>query len=297
MTDVYNPQGYEPEPIDQPASAQPATRSGLHGRRARMPDGSIAVWQEAPNGRGGRFVSMSEATATPQAREALDGERSRLNVLNRLAPLAGEYVDLNQRTPTGGWRQESFVRERRAEPGDLFNGFNFPTALYDLNPINGPDRADERTRLETMQGLEDEAVRANIQPGQAGTANSIFEQEVLRGMFPNVQALGETNSTRTARLFINRDLQQRRVRAAEQWLTRNSDLSGFEEAWGQQLQRLRPQLEAEYGRRFGTQRGARVGADAGDAAARALASRRPAAAGTTEFVRDPATGRIVPRGR
>jgi hypothetical protein len=295
LTDAYNPQGYEPEVPAEPAPPQQEGRSAYHNRRARMPDGSIAVWQESPNGRGGRFVALSEATASTQAREAIEGERARLRVLDRLAPLAEEYVKLGENTATGGWRQESFDRERRAEPGDIWNGLNFPNWAYDLNPINGPERARERSRLETMAGLEDEAVRANIQPGQAGTANSIFEQEVLRGMFPNIRMLGETNSVRAARLFINRDLQQRRVRAAEQWLTRNTDLSGFEEAWGRELQRIRPQLEAEYGARFGTQPGARAGSDVGAFAARAAANRQPSSGDTVEFVRNPQTGRIERR--
>ncbi len=287
MTDTYNPQGFEEGARVEPTPMPETTgRSGYHGRRARMPDGAIAVWQESPNGRGGRFVRMGEETANTQAREALEGERARLATLNRLAPLADEYVRLGNNTPTGGWRQRSYARELQAEPGDLWNGLNFPTQWIDH---------EERSRLETMRGLEDEAVRANIQPGQAGTANSIFEQEVLRGMFPNIQALGETNSVRAARLFINRDLQERRVRAAEQWLTQHQDLGGFERAWSQQLEQLRPQLEAQYGRRFGTSPGARVGADIGRSVARSAPSRSQG--DVEEWERDPQTGRLVPMRR
>lgn len=262
MTDWYNPQGSEPEQAPAPAEQQmpQGGRSGYHGRRARMPDGTIAVWQEAPSGRGGRFVAMNASTSSTQARETLDGIRGRVNVLDRLSPLAEQYITLGRNTPTGGWRQRSLARENtasRSESGNLWNGLNFPVGLYDN---------EERSRVEQLLGLEDEALRANILPGQGGTANSVFEQQVLRGMFPSVTTLGSTNQERAITIFTRRDVERAQLNAAEQWLTRNPDLTGFAEAWAQQEPRIRQEAEARHRTRFGLP-GARTGDMVGRSAA------------------------------
>jgi len=262
MNDTYSFDQEYPPPQQQQQPAAPAQtdgRSATHGRVARMRDGSFAVWQEAPSGRGGRFVAMSAATASPQARETLDQIRGRRDVLDRLTPLAEEYITIGRNTPTGGWRQGSLARESAAAAnpeGNWWNGLNFPRALYDN---------DERSRVEEMIGLQDEALRANILPGQGGTANSVFEQQVLRGMFPNVTALGNTNQERAIRIFTRRDLERAQLNAAEQWLTRHTDLTGFAEEWAQQEERLRQEAEARHRTRFGLP-GARTGDMVGRAA-------------------------------
>src|SRR5690606_12050284 len=84
-----------------------------------------------------------------------------------------------------------------------------------------PGQRAARQRLDRMAGIESEFVRANIQPGQAGTANSVFEQELLRQMTPNRGAVGPTNSERMLGLHIERDLQSARVAEQERWLSRN----------------------------------------------------------------------------
>ncbi len=239
--------------VAQPEAAPANNQSMWHGRIARDSQGNRIMWQEPMNGRGGRFVQLSEATASTQSREALQGERERLNVLNLLAPLAQQFIETGNTTATGGWRQRSYAREMGKEPGDVFAGFNFPVAAW----------GGELERLQRLRGLEDEAVRANIRPGQAGTANSVYEQEVLRNMFPNIQVRGNANSERAASVFVNRDLQQARVAAAEQWLTQNPDLSGFEQSWQPQAENLRRELVSRYGRQFASETGSRVGASVG----------------------------------
>ena len=256
MTDYY---GYEDQqPQQQAEPQQPAGQSQWHGRIARDAQGRRIMWQEAPNGRGGRFVQMGEATATPQTREALQNERGQLAILERVAPLAEEYVRIGNNTPTGGWRQRSFQRESAVDPNDpaVWHGLNFPVQWMDH---------EERARLERLRGLESEALRANIQPGMAGTANSSFEQETMRGMFPSINILGDANSQRTAALLVRRDLARARINAMEQWLTEHPDLSQFEEAWARQMEPLRQRLEVQSGQQYGTARGARGGVIAGRA--------------------------------
>lgn len=295
----------DPRPEDEaPAEPTGNARSQWHGRIARDAQGRRIMWQEPPNGRGGRFVQLSEATATPQSREALQGYRDELGLLERLAPLAQDYVRVGNTTPTGGWAAQSVEREAQklADPvraDDLFAGFNDPSL--------GLWNTGHRDRLNRLRGLENEAVRANIRPGTSGASNSIFEQQVIRDMFPNTLVRGQTNSERAASIFVRRDLQRRRVAAAERWLQEHPDLSHFEESWAQQLDQMRPQLEAHYRRHFNLDRltpeqrrqrrsgsvlGAIVGAG-GPAARRAPAATEQG----DDFVRDPQTGRLVRRRR
>lgn len=238
MTDYY---GYEDQqPQQQAEPQQPAGQSQWHGRIARDAQGRRIMWQEAPNGRGGRFVQMGEGTASNQTREALANERARLGTLTRTSPLAEEFIVLNRTTPTGSWGARSFERERRAQAdsdGDVWNGLNLPLQ-WEPN----------REGLERMADLQDQALRGNIPQGGAQTANSGFEQQVLRGLFPSYTSMGNTNLQNAATLLAERELQQRRVAAMERWLTEHADFSGFEESWAPQMQQARPQLIEQYRR-------------------------------------------------
>lgn len=255
----------DPEEVAAALAQQQPERGGQsswHGRIARDAQGRRIMWQEPPNGRGGRFVQMGEATATSQAREQLQGMRDRSTVLGRLAPLSQQYIERGNNATTGGWFADSYAAMTNPETQHhLFRGWNFPT---------GALPQEYRANLQGMRGLENEAVRANIAPGTSGAANSVFEQQVIRDMFPNIQALGSENSQRAARVHVNRDIERARIAAAEQWLTQNPDLGGFEAAWAQEETRLRPQLEARYSLRFRTpNRGSsRTGSTIGAAAGR-----------------------------
>ena len=237
----------DPRPEDGSTFAQaeqqqaaPAGRSSWHGRTARDAQGRRIMWQEAPNGSGGRFVQLSEATASTQAREALANERARLGTLTRTAPMAEEYIVLNRTTPTGSWGARSFDRERRAQASDegaLWHGLNMPTQLE-----------PNREGLERMATLEDQALRGNIPQGGAQTANSAFEQQVLRGLFPTLTSLGNVNLTNAATLLAERDLQRRRVAEMERWLTEHQDFGNFETTWANYADQERPRLIENYRR-------------------------------------------------
>jgi len=218
--------------------AAPSGRSNWHGRIARDAQGRRIIWQEPPNGNGGRFVQLNEATASNQAREALANERARLGTLTRTAPLAEEYIVLNRTTPTGSWGARSFDRERRAQASDegaLWHGLNMPTQFE-----------PNREGLERMATLEDQALRGNIPQGGAQTANSAFEQQVLRGLFPTLTALGNVNMTNAATLLAERDLQRHRVAAMERWLTEHQDFGNFESSWATYADQQRPRLIEQY---------------------------------------------------
>ena len=227
-----------PETVEAPS--QPSGQSMWHGRTARDAQGRRIIWQEPTNGRGGRFVQLSEATASREAREAIQNERNRLTTLTRTAPMAEEYIRLGATTPTGSWGARSLDRERRAQAsdsGNLWNGLNMPTQFE-------PNRAS----LERMMNLEDQALRGNIPPGGSSTANSGFEQQVLRGLFPTTTQLGSANLQNAATLFAERDLARRRVQEMENWLTEHQDLSDFEAHWATVNDSMRPALVQQYQR-------------------------------------------------
>jgi len=206
------------------------------GQTATNPrTGERIIYRISPGGRG-RWVAMNSGNASQQDRETLQGEQGRLAVLNRLAPLSAEFNRLNRDEPTGSWFQ-----------GDTGRG------LLNLNPFESRSRA----RLDRMAGLESEFVRANIAPGTSGTANSVFEQELLREMTPNRAAVGPANSERMIGLHVERDLQAARVSEQERWLQSNPTLSGFAQHW----QTREPQVRQQLARRYRT--GTTIGEDVG----------------------------------
>lgn len=261
MSDTYQ---ISPEQGGNASSSQGSGRTAYHGRVARMRDGSRAVWQEPVNGRGGRFVRLSESTAAPQAREQLQADRDRLSRLDRLDPLSRDIVRLGNNTATGGWRARSYMREA-ANSGDWWNGVNFPVQMMDHG---------YRSRLEQMKGLEDQAVTSSVEQGTSGAFNTPIEQNRLLGMIPSANFLGSTNSQRAARLATERGLAQERVRAAEQWLTQHTDLSNFDAAWQASEPEIRQRLELQFGQEFGTAPGARIGSSIGSRAGLFVRRRR-----------------------
>jgi hypothetical protein len=233
------------------APSQGNDESRWDGMTATNPQtGERIIYRISPGGRG-RWVAMNSGNAPAQDREALQGDRARLTVLNRLAPLASEFNRVNRQEPTGSWWQ-----------GDSGRGF--------LNFL--PGQRGARQNLDRMAGIESEFVRANIVPGTSGTANSVFEQELLREMTPNRAAVGPANSERMLGLHVERDLQAARVTEQERWLTRNPTLSGFAEHW----QRREPQLRAELRRRYYS------GSTVGDIAGRAIENATGAGGGQSQ---------------
>lgn len=205
---------YEDYQNEAPPSPEPQQSQGLYdgATATNHSTGERLVYRISAGGRG-RWVAMTPGSANAQDREALQGDQSRLSTLRRLAPLASEFSRINGAEPTGSFWQGDTGR------GILGNApFVRPEALQNL------DR---------MRGIEAEAVRANIQPGTSGTANSVYEQQVLREMFPNREAVGPANTDRTISLLAERDVQTRRVQEMEQWLTQNPDLGMFASHWAQ----------------------------------------------------------------
>lgn len=242
MTDTY---GYadDSERADEAAAAPTnGGRSSYHGRTATLRDGTRVMWQESPNGRGGRFVRLSENVASNQARETLQNERIRLGTLTRTAPMAEEYIRIGANVPTGSWGARSLARERQGQadsPDALWHGLNMPVQFE-----------PNRSGLERLAQLEDQALRGNIPQGGAQTANSAFEQQVLRGLFPSINNLGSVNRENAASLLAERDLQRMRVAEMESWLQSHPDFSDFETHWAGIQDQQRPNLVADYRQRL-----------------------------------------------
>lgn len=225
----------------------PAGRSSYHNRTATLADGTRVIWQEAPNGRGGRFVRMSESTAAPAAREVLQNARGRLATYSRLAPLAQRFVGINRQTPTGGWVANSYQRERSAAEDptnhDMWHGLNFPLGLMDI-PFGG----QERNNLDTMYALQNQALRERIQPGTSGASNTVAEQAPQRSYFPSITNIGSANLDIASQALAERDLEQRHVAGLQNWLTTHPDLNGFDAKWNASYAAMQPRQQEYYQR-------------------------------------------------
>lgn len=236
------------ELAQQLATQQPDAPTGpssYHNRTATLADGTRVIWQEQPNGRGGRFVRMSESTASPAARDQLSAARANLGTYTRVAPLAEEFIQRNQRTPTGSWGAQSYQRERiaAADPNSrtMWHGFNMP-----MQAFSDAQRHD----LDRMFVLQDQALKERIQPGTSGAANTAAEQLPLRAYFPSLGNHGDSNLDGAAQVFTNRALGQMQVRGMQEWLTRHPDLNGWDAKWNAMYEPNRTRLMGDYGQRL-----------------------------------------------
>jgi hypothetical protein len=184
-------------------SGQPiGTRAPRYRRRERVNPQTgqreVQVWSMDL----GRYVPAGSMGALAQEDQAaLDRARSGLGGVRNNARLASQFLDENFRTATG------------AEQG-----------------LPVPDFMQSRGR-QRLEGLTNEMVRRNIQPGQAGTMNSIIEQMLARQQYPTTGTLGSTNADRGIAMMVDEAEAQAYVQAAEQWAADRDGLQGFEADW------------------------------------------------------------------
>jgi hypothetical protein len=211
--------------IDQeaPPQEQPQTgRSGYHGRTGTLPDGRRVVWQEPANGRGGRFVALSAATADAASRAQLKAEQDRFATMRDTSRMVEDFIDHNRRQGTGGLGQAPWVPA-----------------------IGAPHR-------QAMQGLSSSILRENIRPGMSGTLNSDAEQQIAQRAFPNEGVDGDITAEYAVRWLTSRDVQYELVNQMEQWLSQRPSLDGFQQHWRQMEPELRENIRRMHVRRFGS---------------------------------------------
>lgn len=154
----------------------------------------------------------------------LNAERERLRVARDLARLGRSFHDANAQNGGGTGGIGSY----------LGSGWGFIPQL------------DQREQRRRMEGLTAEMSAAARIPG----SGDMSEKEMMMNMqrFPNVLTQGPVNDQRVNALIANEEAQRNRVAAMERWLAdHHGTLTGFEEQWAPQEQRLRARRPPAYG--------------------------------------------------
>lgn len=184
----------------------------------------------------GYLPEGSIATLAEEDQAQLSRARSLLGTARTNSRLANDFLARGRTTPTGG--------------------------LSGL-PVPGFMQSAGRQRLE---GLTNNMVRANIQPGQAGTMNSIIEQMLARQQFPTTDTYGSVNSDRGVQMMVDEAEILAMVDEAERWAREHRGLQGFDVHWTRnRSSRVRQEAEREVRNRLRREEGR--GQSGGSAAA------------------------------
>lgn len=212
MTDTYSTGG---APLPRGPTSQPYRGP----RRTHRQTGRVEVWREGV----GYVPEGSIETLAPREQEDLQLARRAVTSSGRNVQVAEQFLDAN-REPRRGWFDSG------GETGS--------TAAW---PVPGLMQNETRQR---MEGLTNQMVRMNIQPGQAGTMNSIIEQVMARQQYPTVDTLGNVNGDRVLSMLVDHDELTALAGAAEQWIVDRGSLDGFAVDWQtNQSRRVREQAE------------------------------------------------------
>lgn len=174
----------------------------------------------------GYLPEGSIATLAEEDQAQLSRARGLLGTARTNARLAQRFSDVNAREPTGG-----------------------------LSGLPVPDFAQSANR-QRLEGITNQMVRTNIQPGQAGTMNSIIEQMLARQQYPTTGTYGAVNADRTVGIMVDEAEILAMTREAEDWARRHRGLQGFDVHWTENRSRqvrneaereIRTQLRQRYG--------------------------------------------------
>jgi hypothetical protein len=206
------------------ARGESADNNTYDGRMAVLADGRRAVWRG--NARTGRLVALSYETADPQSRERVEGVQSMANVGNRTLPLATRFVQRNLTAQTGGVQNDpevpSWVRSTM--------GFFRP------NMINDADQ---------MRAISNQMVGANWQPGTTGMYNTATEQEMARQRYPAPTNRGPANVDVYLNMAEDIAVQRETAQAMRDWLSRNTNLDGFDQDFSRREAQVRARARNE----------------------------------------------------
>ena len=188
---------------DTYSTGQPPTRGPRYrGMRRSRVNPQTGQREEEVWVQGQGYLPSSSLAALPQEDQAwLQNGRASLASARRNGQLARQFTAENRRTPTGG-----------------------------IDGLPVPDFAQSAGR-QRLEGLSNQMVRANIQPGTSGTMNSVFEQILARQQYPTTGTRGATNTDRTIGLLVDQEEITAMVAEAEQWAQQHRGLQGFEVHW------------------------------------------------------------------
>jgi hypothetical protein len=256
MTDIYNPAPAAPAPESGGADGggRGATYRGM--RRTNRRTGEVQVWVQ-----GQGYLPEDSTAALPRGdQDALDRARGLLGTSRRNVQLSEEFLEHN--------------RNPRVSPLDSGGETGGLTAL----PVPAWSGLQNNTR-QRMEGITNQMVRANIQPGQAGTMNSIIEQMLARQQYPSVETAGPVNFDRTLSMLVDHDEITALVDEAERWGREHRGLQGFDVYWTRERSpQIRQESERRHRQRFQSawnRPGETAGVDVGRAAGNATPARPP----------------------
>lgn len=223
-----------PEP-QSPLPRGPTSQPYRGPVRIRRSDGRREVWREGT----GYVPEGSLEALPPRDQEDMQIARRAVQTSGRNVQMAEQFLDAN-RTP---------------RPVNFQSGFGFLDAGGETGglaslPVPNWGNLQNETR-QRMEGLTNQMVRENIQPGQAGTMNSIIEQMLARQQYPTTDTLGKVNGDRVLAMLIDNDEITALADEAEQWTREHGSLTGFAVDWQRNRSRqVRADSEDRHRRRL-----------------------------------------------
>lgn len=216
----------------QAQGAQQQQGSNYDGRIAVNPQtGERVVYRISQGGRG-RFVALNSETADPQSRERVANLQNMVTIGQRTMPLARRFMERNFETPTGGIQ-------------------NSPTMNPALRATLAAVRPNMFNAADELRGLSSQMVGSNWQPGTTGMFNTATEQEMIRQRFPAPTNLGRANMDVYLNMAEDVAAQQAALSSMRQWLSRHTNLDGWEEDFSRQEQGVRQRGRAQANREMG----------------------------------------------
>lgn len=213
----------------QAQGAQQQQGSNYDGRIAVNPQtGERVVYRISQGGRG-RFVALNSETADPQSRERVANLQNMVTIGQRTMPLAQRFMQRNFDAPTGGIQ-------------------NSPTMNPALRATLAAVRPNMFNAADELRGLSSQMVGSNWQPGTTGMFNTATEQEMIRQRFPAPTNLGRANMDVYLNMAEDVAAQQAALSSMRQWLTRHTNLDGWEEDFSRQEQSVRQRARAQANR-------------------------------------------------
>lgn len=209
----------DPDELAEALAARTAPPSdggtNFDGRIAVNPQtGQRVIYRISPGGRG-RFVALNYENADPQARERVDQLTQRVGIGERTLDLGRQFMRGNFQHRTGG----------------IQNDQNLPEWLR-------PRGAQQ------LAALSNQMVGSNWQPGTSGMMNTATEQNMMRLRYPSPTNRGDVNDDVYLSMAEELAVQREAVADMQRWLSQRSNLTGWDEQFGQRESQIRQQARA-----------------------------------------------------
>jgi hypothetical protein len=208
--------------MQQDGPQRPVMREPYQGRYRINPDRSVDQWD------GTGYSPRSSATIAPEAATRLNSASSELDRLTAASLQGQQFLQLNSSEPTGS------------------AALRFPLTR-DLATTGN-------SRLQQMENIQNSRVFEYMRGGAEGggisatAANTPGEQMRLERTGPTISNDGPANRAIMLQIQIDRDLQDARLAAMEEWARdpRRRSLDGFSRWWGREAGPMRARIQRGY---------------------------------------------------